>query len=99
MQLINKFNKGFRFLLHVIDIFSKYAWVFPLQDQKGVSLVDVFHKILNDSNKQKTNKIWVDKGSEFYNNSFKKWLKDKILKCIRYIMKENLLLLKDLLEH
>ena len=75
MQLLNKFNKGFRFLLCVIDIFSKYAWVVPLKDKKGVSIVDAFQKILKESNR-KPNKIWVDKGSEFYNNSFKKWLKD-----------------------
>ena len=75
MQLISKFNKGFRFLLCVIDIFSKYAWVVPLKDKKGVSIVDAFQKILKESNR-KPNKIWVDKGSEFYNNSFKKWLKD-----------------------
>ena len=65
----------FRLLLCVIDIFSKYAWVVPLKDKKGVSIVDAFQKILDDSNR-KPNKIWVDKGSEFYNNSFKKWLKD-----------------------
>ena len=75
MQLISKFNKGFRFLLCVIDIFSKYAWVIPLKDKKGVSIVNAFQKILDDSNR-KPNKIWVDKGSEFYNSSFKKWLKD-----------------------
>ena len=75
MQLISKFNRRFRFLLCVIDIFSKYAWVVPSKDKKGVSIVDAFQKILDDSNR-KPNKIWVDKGSEFYNNSFKKWLKD-----------------------
>ena len=75
MQLINKFNKEFRFLLCVIDIFSKYAGVVPLKDKKGVSIVDAFQKILDDSNR-KPNKIWVDKGGEFFNSSFKKWLKD-----------------------
>ena len=75
MQLISKFNKELRFLLCVIDIFSKYAWVVPLKDKKGVSIVDAFQKILDDSNR-KPNKIWIDKGSEFYNNSFKKWSKD-----------------------
>ena len=44
MQLIGKFNKGFRFLLSVIDIFIKYAWVVPLKDKKGVSIVDAFQK-------------------------------------------------------
>ena len=74
MQLISKFNKGFRFLLCVIDIFSKYAWVVSLKDKKDVSIVNAFQKILNDS-VRKPNKIWVDKGGEFYNSSFKKWLK------------------------
>ena len=69
MQLISKLNKGFRFFLCVIDIFSKYAWVVPLKDKKGVSIVNAFQKQLNDS-ARKLNKIWVDKGSELYNNSF-----------------------------
>ena len=46
MQLISKFNKGFRFLLSVIDIFSKYAWVVPLKDKKDISIVNAFQKIL-----------------------------------------------------
>ena len=75
MRLLSKFNKGFRFLLCVIDIFSKYAWVIPLKDKKGVSIVNAFQRILKESNR-KPNKIWLDKGSEFYNISFKKWLKD-----------------------
>ena len=69
MQLISKFNKGFRFLLCVIDIFSKYAWVISLKDKKGVSIVNAFQKIL-DKSVHKPNKIWVDKGSKFYNNFF-----------------------------
>ena len=44
MQLISKFNTGFRLLLCVIDTFSKYAWVVPLKDKKGVSTVDTFEK-------------------------------------------------------
>ena len=75
MQLLSKFNKGFRFLLCVIDTFSKHARVIPLKDKKGISIVNVFQIILRKSNR-KPNKIWVDKGSEFYNSSFKKWLKD-----------------------
>ena len=78
MQLINNFNKGFRLLLCVIDIFSKYAWVLPLKDKKGISIVNAFQKILHKSGR-KPNKIWVDKGSEFYNNSFRKWLKDNYI--------------------
>ena len=75
MQLLSKYNKGIRFLLCVIDIFSKYTWVVPLKDKKGISIVKAFQIILKQSNR-KPNKIWVDKGSEFYNASFKKWLQD-----------------------
>ena len=56
MQLISKFSKGFRFLLCVTHIFSKYAWVVPLKDKKGVSIVYAFQKILDDSDR-KPNKI------------------------------------------
>ena len=59
----------------VIDIFSKYASIVPLKDKKGVSIVDAFQKVL-DKSARKPHKIWVDKGSEFYNNSFQKWLED-----------------------
>ena len=60
MQLISKFNKRFRFLLCVIDIYRKYTWIVPF---KGVSIVNAFQSILNKSN-WKPNKIWADKGSE-----------------------------------
>ena len=73
MQLISKFNKVFRFLLCVIDIYSKYAWVIPLKDKKGITITNAFQNILDESNR-KPNKIWVDKGSEFYNRSMKSWL-------------------------
>ena len=73
MQLISKLNKRFRFLLCVIDIFSKYAWVVPFKDKKEVTIVNAFPKILDDS-KRKPNTIWVDKCSEFHNRSMKSWL-------------------------
>ena len=77
MQLLSKYNKGIRFLLCVIDIFSKYTWVVPLKDKKGIRIVKAFQSILKQSNSsRKPNKIWVDKGSEFYNVYFKKWLRD-----------------------
>ena len=75
MQLLSKYNKGIRFLLCVTDIFSKYAWVVPLKHKKGISIVKVFQSILKQLDR-KPNKIWVDKGSEFYNAYFKKWLRD-----------------------
>ena len=70
MQLISKFNKGFRFFLCAVDIFSKYAWIVPLKDKKGVNIFDAFQKIL-DKPGHKPNKIRVDKGSAFYKVLFK----------------------------
>ena len=75
MQLISKYNKGIRYLFCAIDLFPKHAFVVPLKDKKGTAIVNAFESILNKS-KRKPNKIWVDQGSEFYNNNFKKWLKD-----------------------
>ena len=75
MQLISKFNKGIKYLLCVIDLFSKYAWVVPLKDKKGTSIVNTFQNNLKKSDR-KPNKIWVDHGSEFYNSIFKNLLKD-----------------------
>ena len=98
MQLISKFDKGFRFLLCVIDIFSKYAWVIPLKDKKGVSIVNAFQKISKETDR-KPNKTWVDKGTEFYNSSFKKWLKDNDIDIYSIHNKGKSVLLKDLLEH
>ena len=74
MQSLSKYNKGIKYLFCAIDLFSKYAWVIPIKDQKGTSIVNAFLKILSDSNR-KPNKIWVDQGSEFYNKSFKDFLK------------------------
>ena len=78
MQLISKFHKGIPFLLCVIDIYSKYAWVIPLKDKKGIAITNAFQKILKESNSRnakskgrKPNKAWVGKGSKFYNRSMK----------------------------
>ena len=78
-QLISKFNKRVRFLLCIIDIFSKYTWVIYLRDKKGVTIVNEFQGILNNL-KRKSNKIWIDKGSEFYNRSMKSWLEKNEIK-------------------
>ena len=76
IQLLSRKNKGIKYLLCVIDLFSKYAFVVPLKDKKGASVVKGFEKIVNESGRR-PNKIWVDQGSEFYNKVFKNWLKDK----------------------
>ena len=75
MQSLSKKHKGIKYLLCAIDLYSKYAFVVPLKDKKGISVTNGFNKIIKQS-ETKPNKIWVDQGSEFYNNVFKKWLSD-----------------------
>ena len=75
MQSLSKKNKGIKYLLCAIDLFSKYAFFIPLKDKKGISIVNAFNKKIKQSNR-KPKKIWVDQGSEFYNRVFKKWLSD-----------------------
>ena len=72
-QSLSKNNKGIKYLLCVIDLFTKYAFIVPLKDKKGNSIVNAFNKIIKQSNR-KPNNIWVDQGGEFYNRDFKKWL-------------------------
>ena len=73
MQSLSRKNKGIKYLLCAIDLYSKYAFVIPLKDKKGISIANAFNKIIKQSNR-KPNEIWVDQGGEFYNNVFKKWL-------------------------
>ena len=75
MSLISKFNNGIKYLLCVIDLFSRYAWAVGLKDKKKESIVKGFKKAL-DCSKRKPNKIWVDYGSQFYNKKFKDFLKE-----------------------
>ena len=73
MQSLSKCNKGIKYLSCAIDLFSKYAWVVPLKDIKGNSIVNAFQKIISEG--RKPNKIWADQGSEFYNKLFKSFLR------------------------
>ena len=74
MQSLSKYNKRMKYLLCVIDLFRKYAWVVPIKNRKGTSIVDAFEKILSNSNRR-PNKKWIDQGSQFYNSPFKDFLK------------------------
>ena len=75
IQLISKFDKLFRFLLSVFEIYSKYARVIPLKDKNGITINNDFQKVLNDY-KWKPHKIWLKKGSEIYNRSMKLFLQN-----------------------
>ena len=72
-QSLSKYNKEIKYLLCATDLFSKYAWIVPIKDKQGTSIVNTFQKIISEG--RKPNKIWVDQGSEFYNNSFENFLK------------------------
>ena len=68
MQAFSSFNKGFKYILTVIDVFSKYAWAVPIKDK---SVTKAFEKIVSE---RIPKKLWVDEGKEFYNTTFKKLL-------------------------
>ena len=72
------------------------AWFVLLEDKKGVTIVNGFQSILNDL-KRKPNKVWVDKGNEFYNISIKSWLQDNNIDMYSSHNERNLLFLKELL--
>ena len=73
MKSLSKYNRGIKYLLCAIDLFSKCAWVAPSKDKRGISIVNAFQKLI--SKRRKPNKIWVDQGGEFYNYHFKRFLK------------------------
>ena len=54
MQLISKYNKGIRYFLCDIDLFSKHAFVFPVKDRKGITIANAFQSIFSNSKKKKT---------------------------------------------
>ena len=85
MQAFTKFNRGFKYLLAVIDVFSKYGWLIPLKDKTGKSVASALKTIFEE---RKPEKMWVDKGKEFYNKDVKE------LNCIPPKTRKNLVWLK-----
>ena len=73
MQSLSKCNKGIKYLLCEIDLFSKHVWVVPLKDKRANTIVNAFQKIVSKG--CKPNKIWVDQVGQFYNKLFKRFLK------------------------
>ena len=68
MQVFSKFNRGVKYLLAVIDVFSKYGWLIPLKDKTGKYVASALKTIFEE---RKPEKMWVDKGKEFYNKDVK----------------------------
>ena len=98
MQSLSRKNKGIKYLLCAIDLYSKYVLVIPLKDKNGISIVNAFNKIIKQS-ERKPNKMWVDQGGEFYNNVFKKWLSDNEIIMYSMYNKGKSVVAEDLLEH
>ena len=63
MQSLSKYNKVIKYLLRAIDLLRKYAWVVPLKDKRGITIVNAFQKVVSKG--RKPNKIWVDQSGEF----------------------------------
>ena len=68
-------HSPFKYLLNVIDVFSKYAWSIPIKDETGKSITDALQKKVKMSGRR-SKKLWVDQGTEFYNTVFPGWLEE-----------------------
>ena len=73
MESLYSANKNVKYLLCVIDFFTKYAWVKPLKDKNTKTVLNALIEIVNESNR-KPNQLWVDQGREFYNKLMQEWL-------------------------
>ena len=77
MQKFSKINKGYRYLLTCFDIFSKYSWVFPLKEKKGINVKNALEKIFKE---RKPKFLWTDRGTEFYNKQVQDLLNENNIK-------------------
>ena len=78
MESFASYNNGYKYILCIIDVFSKFAWCIPLKNKTAASILTAVKDVVSESKRQ-PEKIWVDRGSEFYNKDFKSWAtKNKI---------------------
>ena len=73
MNTLSKFNKGYKYLLTVIDVFSKYGWIVPIKNKTGVNVASAL-KLIFEKDGRKPTRLWTDKGKEFYNKTVKNLL-------------------------
>ena len=73
MESLSSNSKNVKYLLCVIDVFNKYAWVKPLKDKKDKTVLNAFMEIVNESN-HKPNNLWADQGEKFYNKFMEEFL-------------------------
>ena len=77
MQKFAKLNRGYRYLLTCIDIFTKFAWVIPLKDKRGITIKNALQKIFKE---RKPKFLWTDRGTEFYNKQVQDLLNENNIK-------------------
>ena len=94
MNKFSKYNKGYKYLLTIIDVFSKYGWIVPIQNKSGYSVAKALEGIFKRSGRTPS-RLWTDKGKEFYNEKMKQLLKNMILSFILLKMKKSPRSLKD----
>ena len=87
MQALSKYKKGINYLLFATDLFTKYAWVVPFKYKRGISIVNIFQKII--SKERKPNKIWVDQDGDCYNKFFKRFFKINSIEMYSTYNEEN----------
>ena len=93
MQQFSEWNKGYRYLLMVLDLFSKYGWIVPLKDKKGETVTEAFQTIFKEGRKPQY--LWTDKGKEYYNKNMKELLEKNGLTLYSTRMRKNLVFVKD----
>ena len=93
MQQFSKWNKGYRYLVMVLDLFSKYGWIVPLKDKKGETVTEAFKTIFKKARKPQY--LWTDKGKEYYNKHMKERLEKNGITLYSPRMRNNLVFVKD----
>ena len=92
MQQLSKWNKGYRYLLMVLDAFSKYGWIVPLKDKKRESVTEAFKSIIREGRKPEY--LWTDEGKDYYNKHLKDLL-DKNNITLYSTVNEEKIIVKD----
>ena len=98
IQQLKSYNHGFRYILNVIDVFSKFVWSVPIKDKTGKAITNTLQSIVKSS-QRKPKELWVDNGSEFHNNVFKKWLVENDIKMYTTFNKGKAVVIERFIVH
>ena len=95
---LSKYNKNYKFIFTIIDNHTKYAWAIPIKDKSGKSKTTAFKKLI-EKEMRKPQKVWSDRGKEFYNKTFLGFLKEQNIQIYSTNSDLRLFLLNDSIEH